>query len=133
VLVGQRRAGKSYLMKQIIDFLQHTKKIPPSNIIYINLEVEYLTYPTAEALDTHIQQQLKKSEKKGRLYLFIDEIQELLGREKLINAYRANDDLDIDIFITGSNATLLSSDLSTYLAGRYIDFEILPFSYPEYL
>lgn len=133
VLIGQRRAGKSYLMKQIIDFLKTTKKIPTSNIFYINLEVEYLSYPTIQQLDEQIQNQIKKSDPKTRFYLCIDEIQSLTWREKLVNSYRANDTLDIDIFITGSNASLLSSDLSTYLAGRYIEFEILPFSYAEYL
>jgi predicted AAA+ superfamily ATPase len=84
-------------------------------------------------LDTQIKTQIQKSDKKQRFYLFIDEVQILNDREQLINSYRANDHLDIDIFITGSNASLLSSDLSTYLAGRYIEFEILPFSYTEYL
>jgi predicted AAA+ superfamily ATPase len=77
VLIGQRRAGKSYLMKQIIDFLKTTKKIPTSNIFYINLEVEYLSYPTIQQLDEQIQNQIKKSDPKTRFYLCIDEIQSL--------------------------------------------------------
>jgi predicted AAA+ superfamily ATPase len=77
VLVGQRRVGKSYLMKQLIDFLQHTKKVQPSNIVYINLEVEYLTYPTVQALDAYIQQRITAIKNHTRLYLFVDEIQEL--------------------------------------------------------
>lgn len=133
VLIGQRRAGKSYLMRQIIDFLQTTKKVQSANILYVNIELDYLKYPTIKEFDDYIRQQIQKSDKKKRFYLFIDEVQFLEGREKLINSYRANDELDCDIFITGSNASLLSSDLATYLAGRYIEFEILPFSYPEYL
>ena len=130
VLIWQRRVWKSYIMKQIIDFLQTSKKIDLDNIIYINLEIDYLKYDNIGQLDKYIKSRI---ENKNRYYLFIDEVQELNWWEKLINSYRADDNLDIDIFITGSNANLLSSDLSTYLSGRYIDFEIMPFSYTEYL
>ncbi|MDR2415426.1 MAG: AAA family ATPase [Candidatus Peribacteria bacterium] len=68
VLIGQRRAGKSYLMKQIIDFLQTTKKIASSNMYYLNLEIEYLTYPTLKELDIQIKAQIQKSDKKQRFY-----------------------------------------------------------------
>ena len=133
VLIWQRRVWKSYIMKQIIDYLETQRKITKSNIIYINLEIDYLKYNNINELDEYIKSCIKNTKNKSRYYLFIDEIQELSGWEKLINSYRANDDLDIDIFITWSNANLLSSDLSTYLAWRYIDFEIFPFSYDEYL
>lgn len=132
VLIGQRRVGKSYIMKQLIDFLIQTRKIPENNIIYINLEIDYLKYNTILDLDAYIQSRRTEAIT-GRLYIFLDEIQEVSGWEKLLNSYRADDSFDVDIFITGSNANLLSSELSTYLAGRYIDFEIFPFSYPEYL
>lgn len=130
VLIWQRRVWKSYIMKQIIDFLEKTKNIDKENIIYINLEIDYMNYETIEKLDKYIKSKIVN---KNRYYLFIDEIQEVLWWEKLLNSYRSNDSLDIDIFITGSNANLLSSELSTYLSGRYIDFEIMPFSYIEYL
>lgn len=130
VLLWQRRVWKSYIMKQIINSLEKNKGVKKSNIIYINLEIDYIKYNNINELDKFIQDKIKN---KKRYYLFIDEVQELEWWEKLINSYRADDNLDIDIFITWSNANLLSSDLSTYLAGRYIDFEIMPFSYDEYL
>lgn len=130
VLIWQRRVWKSYIMKQIIDFLKTQKNINSDNIIYINLEIDYLKYETVAKLDTYIKSKIKN---KNRYYLFIDEVQEVLWWEKLLNSYRSDDKIDIDIFITWSNANLLSSDLSTYLSGRYIDFEIMPFSYIEYL
>jgi len=131
VLIWQRRVWKSYIMKQIIDFLQTEKKVNKKNIIYINLEIDYMRYKDINELDEYIKYSIRNT--KWRIYLFIDEVQELSWWEKLLNSYRANDKLDTDIFITWSNANLLSSDLSTYLAWRYIDFEIMPFSYIEYL
>lgn len=133
ILTGQRRTGKSYIMKQIIDFLQSKKKIQKENIVYINLEIDFLQYKTIEDLHNFIQKYREKYCISKRLYIFIDEIQELIWWEKLINAYRADEDFDCDIYITGSNAKLLSSELSTYLSGRYISFEVYPFSYQEYL
>ena len=133
VLVWQRRVWKSYMMKQIIDFLKNEKQIEDKNILYINLEIDFLKFKTIEDLDLFVQNYLKENKIKNRLYLFVDEIQDLNWWEKLINSYRANEDFDVDIYITGSNASLLSSELSTYLSGRYIKFEIFPFSYDEFL
>ncbi len=133
VLIWQRRVWKSFIMKQIIDFLINSKKVNKKNIIYINLEIDYIKYKDINDLDQYIKNYIKAEKIIWRLYLFVDEIQELSWWEKLINAYRADDSFDVDIFITWSNANLLSSDLSTYLAWRYIDFEIFPFSYVEYL
>lgn len=130
VLIWQRRVWKSYIMKQIIDFLINKKNINNENIIYINLEIDYFKYQNIQALDNYIKSKIIN---KNRYYLFFDEIQEIAWWERLLNSYRSDDNLDIDIFITWSNANLLSSDLSTYLAWRYIDFEIMPFSYEEYL
>jgi len=133
VLVGQRRVWKSYLMKQIINFLKEEKKVKEKNILYINLEVDFLKFKKIEDLDFFVKKYLKENKINSRFYLFIDEIQDLTWWEKLINSYRADDNFDVDIFITWSNASLLSSDLSTYLAWRYISFEIFPFSYDEFL
>jgi len=130
VLIWQRRVWKSYIMKQIIDFLINKKNINNENIIYINLEIDYFKYQNIQALDNYIKSKIIN---KNRYYLFFDEIQEIAWWERLLNSYRSDDNLDIDIFITWSNANLLSSDLSTYLAWRYIDFEIMSFSYEEYL
>lgn len=131
VLIGQRRVGKSYIMRQLVNFLVEEKKVEKENIVYINFEIDYLRYKNISELDEYIKELQNKTS--GRIYLFFDEIQELQWWEKLINAYRAEINFDCDIFITGSNANLLSSDLSTHLSGRYISFEIYPFSYKEYL
>lgn len=133
VLIWQRRAWKSYIMKQIIDFLEIENWISEKNVFYVNLEVDFLKYKTIQDLDIFIRNYLKENNIKNRLYLFIDEVQELNWWEKLINSYRADDSFDCDIFITGSNAWLLSSELSTYLSWRYINFEIFTFSYDEFL
>lgn len=116
VFIGQRRVGKSYIMKQIIDLLVRQKDVNPLNIVYVNLEVEYAKYPSIESLDQHIRTHIRENAAPGRTYLFLDEIQEIKGWEKLLNSYRADDGFDVDIYITGSNANLLSSELSTYLA-----------------
>lgn len=133
VLIWQRRVWKSFIMKQIINFLIEEKQIQKNNIVYINLEIDYLKFPTIVDFDNYIKEYIKSKWIKWRLYMFLDEIQEILGWEKLLNSYRADDSFDVDIFITWSNANLLSSELSTYLSWRYIDFEIQPFSYEEYL
>jgi len=133
VLIGQRRAWKSYIMKQIIDFLIKEKNIKKQNILYINLEIYFLKFRNINDLNIFVQKYLKENNIKDRFYLFIDEIQELIWWEKLINSYRSDDNFDCDIFITWSNAGLLSSELSTYLSWRYINFEIFTFSYKEYL
>ncbi len=133
VLIWQRRVWKSYIMKQIINFLKTQKNISDKNIIYVNLEIDYLKFKNIDELNIYIKSQIENSKNDKRFYLFLDEIQEINWWEKLINSYRADDKIDIDIFITWSNANLLSSDLSTHLAWRYIDFEIMPFSYDEYL
>jgi len=133
ILIWQRRVGKSYIMKQIIDYLKSKKWVVNKNILYINFEIDFLKFKKIEDLDNFIKNYLKENCIKNKIYLFIDEIQELVWWEKLINSYRANDDFDCDIFITGSNASLLSSELSTYLSWRYISFEIYPFSYEEFL
>ncbi|MBS9775419.1 ATP-binding protein [Candidatus Gracilibacteria bacterium] len=132
VLIGQRRAGKSYIMKQIIATLLQ-KGIQEKNIVYINLEVDFLKFKSLEEVDLYIKNYKKDNNISERMYLFFDEIQELQGWEKLINGYRADENFDCDLYITGSNAGLLSSELSTFLAGRYINFEIYPFSYKEFL
>lgn len=133
VLIWQRRVWKSFLMKQIINFLISEKKIKEKNIIYVNLEIDYLKFKNILELDDFVKKYISENKIKKRLYLFLDEIQILEWWEKLINSYRADDNFDCEIFITWSNANLLSSELSTLLFWRYIEFEIFPFSYSEYL
>lgn len=133
VLTWQRRAGKSFIIRQLIYFLLNEKKIPKQNILYLNMELWYLQeINSIRELQSLVELFLKNSTS-WRKYLFIDEIQEISGREKYLNWLRADPTCDIEIIISGSNSKLLSWELATYIAWRYITFQILPFSFEEYL
>lgn len=127
VLTGQRRVGKSFLLYQLIEEI--IAQEPKANIIYINLEdFAFSSLQTAEDLHAHIVSQSRETE---RNYIFIDEIQDIPGFEKVIRSLLLSD--NNDIYITGSNAKMLSGELATYLSGRYIEFKIYSLSYPEFL
>lgn len=133
VLVGQRRSGKSYVLKQIISLLLK-QGVPKQNILYLNFELYQLQFiQNADTLAEIISAYYHELKPKGKVYLFFDEIQEVTGWEKIVNSYLANDRFDVEIILTGSNAHLLSTELSTFVTGRYIEIAIYPFSYYEYL
>ena len=129
VITGMRRSGKSMILKLIQEELEKMG-IVKENIIYMNFEsLVFIDIKDFEALYKHI---IKKTfNKKGKIYILSDEIQEVKGWEKAINSFLV--DLDVDIYITGSNANLLSSELATYIAGRYIEIKIYPLSFQEYI
>ena len=132
VLVGQRRTGKSYILRQIIKLLID-KGIDPINVCYINMEmIEFADVDDFMKLNDIIEVYRKSLNPKGRIYLFIDEIQLVSGWEKLVNSYSQNTVDEIEVFITGSNSTLLSGELATLLSGRYVTFTIFPFSFSEF-
>ena len=132
VLIGQRRVGKSYIMRQLAKNLV-LKGVRPENILMINKEFEsYSFIETHEDLDMFISAYEKKFNPNGRIYIFIDEIQEIEGWEKTINSYSQDYSKEYELFISGSNSKMLSSELSTLLSGRYVEFKIFPFSYSEY-
>ncbi len=125
-LVGQRRVGKSVLLKQIMDDIK--SKQASANIIFINKEdLAFDNIKTYKELDNYIK--LKSTA--GQNYIFIDEVQEISEFEKALRSYIAKE--NYDIYITGSNARLLSSELATLLTGRQILFRIHPLSYSEFL
>ena len=131
VLTGIRRSGKSVMLKLIMEELKQNK-IDEKQFININFEnLINIELTTADKLHEYILK--KASEIKKKCYIFLDEIQEVKDWEKCINSLRVNEEYDFDIYITGSNAKLLSGELSTYLAGRYIEFVIYPFSFKEFL
>ena len=131
VLTGIRRSGKSVMLKLIMEELKQNK-IDEKQFININFEnLINRELTTADKLHEYILK--KASEIKKKCYIFLDEIQEVKDWEKCINSLRVNEEYDFDIYITGSNAKLLSGELSTYLAGRYIEFVIYPFSFKEFL
>lgn len=125
VITGFRRSGKSVLLHQIRDELVQDE----SRVLMINFEshlhAELLDY---KRLDAHVSHFAKG--KQGKLYFFFDEIQHVQGWEKSINSYRVT--YHCDIYITGSNSQLLSSELATHIAGRYAAFTIYPLSFAEF-
>lgn len=133
VIVGQRRAGKSHLLRQIASHLIQNG-VSPKNIFYLNKEfIEFDDIEDYKDLDALIKYYEKKIKPKGKIYLFIDEIQNIYQWEKLVNSYSQDFVSNYELFISGSNSKMLSGELSTLLSGRYIDFEILPFSFDEYI
>lgn len=127
VITGVRRCGKSCLMQTIADELKESG-ISSENIFYINLDKRgYKNVKKAEQLENLIDEICVS---KGIKYLFIDEIQNVTGFEEVINSFRENE--DFSIFITGSNSYLLSGELVT-LTGRYLEFEVYPLTFDEYL
>ena len=129
VMTGIRRCGKSVMLELIKQELMGSG-VSPEQFISINFEdMSYSRLQTAQALHDEITKRAAAME--GKVYLFFDEIQEVKDWEKCINSFRVS--LDCDIYITGSNAKLLSGELATYLGGRYVEFGIYPFSFREYI
>lgn len=129
VMTGIRRCGKSVMLELIKQELID-RGINSSQFISINFEdMNYAHLLTAKALHDEITKRAANIE--GKVFLFFDEIQEVKDWEKCINSLRVS--LDCDIYITGSNAKLLSGELATYLAGRYVEFVIYPFSFAEFI
>jgi predicted AAA+ superfamily ATPase len=129
VISGMRRTGKSSLLKLIIEKLKK-EGIAGENILYINKEsLEFDSIRSYLDLDNYVKSKIKKT--KGQRYLFIDEVQEIENWEKAVLSF-LTDNL-ADIFITGSNSKLLSSDISTILRGRYYEVRIFPLSFREFL
>lgn len=126
VLTGVRRCGKSTLLRLMIDELK-SKGVKEDQIVFMNFESNvYQGMSSSELAET-----VNKKADNGKLYLFFDEIQMIENWQRAINSFRV--DIDCDITITGSNAYLLSSELSTYLSGRYVEIKVLPLSFSEFL
>lgn len=132
VLVGQRRSGKSYILRQIAHQLI-TNGVNPKNIFYINkefIDFDFVkNYKDLERLIKLYKAQLKP---KGKIYLFIDEIQNITEWERLVNSYSQDFSESYELFISGSNSKMLSGELATLLSGRYVTFDVFPFSFEEY-
>jgi len=130
VLTGIRRSGKSVMLKLLMEELKN-RGINENQFIYINFEnLKYRKLKNYERLYDFILN--KVDDKYKSYYIFLDEIQEVEEWERCVNSLRVDEDFNFDIYITGSNAKLLSGELSTYLAGRYIEFVVYPFSFKEF-
>lgn len=126
VLIGIRRSGKSVILTQIMDELKQ-KSIDSKHIIYMNFEdYDYEAYTDPQKLNDYIKEKINDDEK---YYIFFDEIQNVDKWERVVNSLRATK--NTSIFITGSNSDLLSSDLATHIAGRYVSFKVTPFTFEE--
>ncbi len=134
VLTGQRRVGKSYLLRQIINKLVVEKNVDPKNIFYLNKEFlafdEINNYADLEKVFEYYRNTLNV---KGKIYIFLDEVQNIENWEIFVNSYAQDFTNNYEVFITGSNSKLLSGELASLLSGRYIQFEIYPFSFEEYV
>ena len=126
IITGMRRCGKSTLIMQYIEKLRESGV---ENIVYINFEsktadkiVDY------KDLNDYFEKNIDSS---NRVYIFLDEVQRVPGWERTLNSLSV--DYDADVYVTGSNAYLLSSELSTYLSGRYVEIKMLPLSFREYI
>ncbi|MCL2718016.1 MAG: ATP-binding protein [Lachnospiraceae bacterium] len=128
VLTGIRRSGKSVMLELIQNDLI-SQGVSNSQFIKFNFEdMKNIHLCKADSLHEEVTKRI--SGIAGKIYLFFDEIQEVIDWEKCINSFRV--EFDCDIYITGSNAKLLSGELATYLAGRYVEFVIYPFSFKEF-
>ena len=127
ILTGMRRVGKSTILNIIKDYV--LKDVPDENKIYMNFEsFEFFDIKDANSLKEYLDEKLM--DKEGKVYFFFDEIQLVKDWERVINALRVS--LNSDIYITGSNSKLISGDLATLLAGRYVEFEIQPLTFDEF-
>lgn len=127
VLIGLRRSGKTILLSQIRDILLE-RGVAEENIIEINFESR--RFKKLEDADTFYQYVTNRAEKaNGKVYLFLDEIQHVTEWHSVIPSFRI--DFDCDIYVTGSNSKLLSGELATNMAGRYVSFHVYPFVLSE--
>lgn len=133
VLTGQRRVGKSYILRQIAMHLMQ-RGVDGNNIVFVNRELTAFDFiETYKDLDTFIRLYRQELKPEGRIYIFIDEVQDIDGWERVVNSLSQDYMEDYEIFITGSNSKMFSGELSTLLSGRYVEFRIFPLSYEEYV
>lgn len=128
ILTGVRRCGKSTILKMIIKKLREEKHVDDEQIL--NYRFDSMEYGDMTTKELYLELKSKIIQSK-KTYLFLDEIQEIEGWEKVVNTLAS--DFDVDIYITGSNSRMMSSEISTYLTGRYITFHIYTLSFEEYL
>ena len=127
ILTGVRRCGKSSIMQMIMDELRN-RGIVDEQIISMRFDSMEYDGLTAKQLYEMLKTRLSANQK---TYLFLDEVQEIPDWEKTVNSI--NTDFDVDIYVTGSNSRMMSSEISTYLTGRYVAFRIFTLSFAEYL
>ncbi len=128
ILTGVRRCGKSTILKMIMEKLQKERGIPSDRIVSYRFDSMEYEDMTAREIYTALKARLSDT---ARTYLFLDEIQVIDGWERVVNSLAS--DYNVDIYVTGSNSYMMSSEISTYLTGRYIRMHIFTLSFAEYL
>lgn len=128
ILTGVRRCGKSTILKMIMEKLRTERNISSDYIVNYRFDSMEYEDMTARQMFTELKGRLSKN---GKTYFFLDEVQEIKGWEKVINSLAS--DYDVDIYVTGSNSRMMSSEISTYLTGRYVTFRIYTLLFKEYL
>ena len=128
ILTGVRRCGKSTILKMIMERLKTERHIPDERII--SCRYDSMEYVDLTAKDMYDQLKSRLSTE-GKTYLFLDEVQEIEGWERVVNSLAS--EFDVDLYVTGSNSRMMSSEIATYLTGRYISFRIFTLSFGEYL
>lgn len=128
ILTGVRRCGKSTILKMIMEKLRTERNISLDYIVNYRFDSMEYEDMTARQMFMELKGRLSKN---GKTYFFLDEVQEIKGWEKVINSLAS--DYDVDIYVTGSNSRMMSSEISTYLTGRYVTFRIYTLSFKEYL
>lgn len=128
ILTGVRRCGKSTILKMIMERLKTERNISEEHILSFRYDSMDYDDMTAKQMYSQLKEHLAPE---GKTYLFLDEVQEIKGWEKVVNSLLS--DFDVDLYITGSNSRMMSSEISTYLTGRYVSFRIYTLSFAEYL
>ena len=128
ILTGIRRCGKSTILKMIMERLKCERQIPKERIVWYRFDSMEYEGMTAREMYAELKGRLSEN---GRTYFFLDEVQEIDGWEKTVNSLAS--DYDVDLYVTGSNSRMMSSEISTYLTGRYVAFRIYTLSFAEYL
>lgn len=128
IITGVRRSGKSTILKMLMDRLKSERNIPDDRLISCRYDSMEYDDMTARQMYTQLKERLSKN---GKSYLFLDEVQEIKGWEKVVNSLAS--DFDTDLYVTGSNSRMMSSEISTYLTGRYVSFRVFTLSFAEYL
>ena len=128
VLTGVRRCGKSTVLKMIMEKLQQEHGVPSERIVSMRFDSMDYEDMTAKDMFKAVKEKLNPT---GRTYLFLDEVQEIEDWEKVVNSLAT--DYDVDLYVTGSNSRMMSSEIATYLTGRYVSFRIYTLSFQEYL
>ena len=128
ILTGVRRCGKSTILKLIMEKLRTERGVPEEQIVSYRFDSMEYEGMTAKQMYQELKSKLSPN---GKTYLFLDEMQEITGWEKVVNSLAS--DFDVDLYVTGSNSRMMSSEISTYLTGRYVAFRIYTLSFQEYL